>query len=400
MNKRKKILFIIICIFVVLVLFTTLFILWGKKDTLNSERRVEDDFAKIEIKLQSVDLDTLESDKNIKYDGNEVIIFDNDGKKKFNDVEIKGHGNSTWQNDKKPFQLNFKYKTNLFGLANVKKWLLLANDSAFYLGRMLDINYEIVGEFLELSINDDYRGLYYIVPKIDINKGSVNLYSPFGILVEIDNLHGQEKGCYYSDKGDCLTIKDVVNDDNVELAMEQFIVDFNQLEIVAEKKEYDKIVSLIDVESFAKYYLLSEFTVNPDAYTTSWYIYKDGVDDKIHAGPGWDYDYALGNRNWIWASSEDFYSPEFDMVREKDAMGGEFIVDGELIKREPDEKISKIMYWLMKMPQFKEEVKKIFMKNMSGNKEDMLAYMRAQASKIYPIVLKDSGRWKQTDYWT
>ena len=101
MEKRKKILFAVICIFVVMAMSTVLFVLWGRKNILNSERKIEDDFTKMEIKLQNVDLKTVESNKNVKYTGNEVAILNDNEKKEFNGVEIKGHGNSTWQNAKK-----------------------------------------------------------------------------------------------------------------------------------------------------------------------------------------------------------------------------------------------------------------------------------------------------------
>ena len=209
-----------------------------------------------------------------------------------------------------------------------------------------------------------------------------------------------KKGCLYSKRGSCLTTKDVVNDDNAVLAMKQFVTNFNQLEIAVEEKDYDKVVELVDVESFAKYYLLSEFTVNPDAYTSSWYMYKDGADDKIHAGPGWDYDYAFGNRNWFWASGEDFYSPELDMIREEDAVGDDLIVDGKIVEREPDKKISRVIFGLMKMSQFRKVVESLFIDTMSGRKAELLDYIKMRASKIYPIILKDNDRWgREIDYW-
>ena len=53
---------------------------------------------------------------------------------------------------------------------------------------------------------------------------------------------------------------------------------------------------LIDVESFAKYYAISEWTSNMDSGLTSTYMYLDTTKDgKLYAGPVWDYDIALGN---------------------------------------------------------------------------------------------------------
>ena len=407
MKRSKKLLFGLGGILVVVVVSITLLIMWYRMGLSNGRKVDEDSFAEMDIRLQNVDLETIESDKDTEFVGNEVVVFDDGKEASYSDVGIKGHGNSTWRKDKKPFQLKFEHKTNLFGLANVKKWLLLANrfdesqlrnDAAFYFARMINMEYAINGKFLELSIDGDYRGLYYIVPKITINKNSVDLRSSLGILVEADNLHGKEKGCYYSNHGVCLTMEDTVDENNGVLAMKQFVADFSKFEIAAEKKNYEEVADLVDIESFVKYYLLNEFTVNPDAYTTSWYMYKDGADDKIHAGPGWDYDYALGNREWFWASSEDFYSPELDMIRKSDAIGEDFVVDGEVVKRDPDYSISRIMIWLMDMPQFREEVKKVFRNTLSGRKMELLTHIKVQAMKIRPALSRDSGRWGQVEY--
>lgn len=53
----------------------------------------------------------------------------------------------------------------------------------------------------------------------------------------------------------------------------------------------------IDLESFVKKYLVEEIVRNYDASSTSQYFYKDRDvrDQKLFAGPVWDYDMSLGN---------------------------------------------------------------------------------------------------------
>lgn len=50
----------------------------------------------------------------------------------------------------------------------------------------------------------------------------------------------------------------------------------------------------IDIVSWAKQYLIQEWTSNWDAGLTSNFFYKD-VDSKLFAGPLWDFDTAIGN---------------------------------------------------------------------------------------------------------
>ena len=55
---------------------------------------------------------------------------------------------------------------------------------------------------------------------------------------------------------------------------------------------YEQLDRVIDVESFAKMYLLQELSKNVDAGSTSYYVYYH--DGKLHAGVAWDFDWAFG----------------------------------------------------------------------------------------------------------
>lgn len=54
---------------------------------------------------------------------------------------------------------------------------------------------------------------------------------------------------------------------------------------------------LIDLDSFVRKYLLEEVTANYDGGVASSYFYKDidAISDKLYAGPVWDYDVTWGN---------------------------------------------------------------------------------------------------------
>lgn len=366
----------------------------------------EQDIPILQINLANTSLEEIHAgDKAVKYPGNGLVLSDGLATQEFENVEIKGRGNSTWGMDKRPYQIKFDHKVDLLGMGRAKKWVLLANfwdvsqlrnDVALKLAEMLDMEYTTRGRYVELEIDGDYRGLYYLMHKVDIGKGSVDLRDPLGVLVELDNLH--QENCYWSEKGACLTLKDAVNEDMQEVGMNAFVEDFSLLEAAAEVGDYATVESVIDVESWAKYFLLSEFTVNPDAYATSWFLYKDGEEDKIHAGPAWDYDFALGNRDWGWHTTENFYSPELNMVRELDAMGGEYVLDGEVFEKEPDRNIVRVMYYLMKMPEFRAEVERIFNEKMSGRGNELLGHLEWQAERIYEGYLDDYEKWGRGEY--
>ena len=390
--KTPIIVKICLIIIVFFVLFATVYkvteiILTGKKDT----------FPKLDISLKETTIEEINAGtKEIKYPDNSVSITIDNKTFKYDGVELKGRGNYTWGQIKKPYQIKFSEKTDLFNRGATKKWVLLAdfldsthlrNDIAFYLADILDENYTHQGDPIELYIDGRYNGLYYIVKKINTNKAGINLKNDDGILVELDNYYGASDGCSYDSKGNCLVIKDIVNEDFTTVATENFVSSINSLHRAVKNEDYETIAEIIDIDSFAKYYLVSEFAVNPDAYSSSFYMYKDGKEDKIHAGPVWDFDMALGNTYWN-TSEMDFdkiHSPFETMVFKNYSTisGGSYA-----------SKVSTLLYDLMEIPEFEARVKEIYQETLSGKGEQLLDYIRSQAEYIKPAVKRDQERWK------
>ena len=53
----------------------------------------------------------------------------------------------------------------------------------------------------------------------------------------------------------------------------------------------------IDLDSFAKNYVVQELMLNLDAGQSSFFMYKDAGDGKLVASPVWDFDYTLGRHS-------------------------------------------------------------------------------------------------------
>ena len=394
------------CLFLVLILLVAPAIMVGiGRGYRQKATAMENGLPRMDIVLNGVTLEDINNTmKVIKYPGNKVVVTRENGTHEYTGVEISGRGNSSWASEKKPYNLKFAHRVDLFGGEKAKSWVLLANaydstylrnDVALHLAGMLDDKYAAKGNFVELYVDDKYIGLYYSAPKITINKGSVNLKDSLGVLVELDNLYGVGSSCYYSYMGNCLTVKDAVRKDNINQAMEEFLIDFDKLEMAAEAGNYAVVEELIDVESFAKYYLVSEFTSNPDAYSTSWFMYKDGTGDKIHAGPVWDFDFALANRNW---GGSGLFSPEDSRTREKEVFGGGYYDDNnEYIEVAQNATISKLMYLLMKMPEFRDAVEDVFAEKMSGRADELVQWVERQSKLIEKAAKKDADKWEITD---
>ncbi len=376
-----------------------------KKDSILQDYR---GLPRIDLILNETSLEEIGNNKEIKYMGNRLKVYNGEMIKDYDEVELKGRGNGTWVQEKKPYQIKFTSKIELLGMGKAKKWYLLANatdetnlrnDLSFKFAEMLGMEYVFRGQFVELYVNGEYWGLYYLTHAMGVEKTEVDLKDSLGILVELDNVYGDAETYYKTGNGDKLIIKDAVNESKKEIAMTDFLKKYNELEIAVKEKDFEKIKELIDIESFAKYFLLSEFTVNPDAYWTSFYFYKDGEEDKIHAGPGWDFDLAFANRNWGNWMGEEFYSPTRSMARKDELMLKETYEEKGLGKwYKFGETLSRIMFDLMDIPEFKEEVIKVFQERISGREQEFLSEGRRKAGEIYDAVIVDAKKWERKDF--
>ncbi len=357
-------------------------------------------FPKLEISLKDITVEELDCNgSETTYENNSGKLITSSQSIQIENLAIKTRGNSTIALAKKPYQIKLANKTSLFDLAPAKKWVLLANyldpsylrtDIAYYLERALQEDHALNGNFLELYIDGSYRGLYYLSEKIENAKNRINLHDELGAIFEIDNLHTIPSDCYYSSNHDCITIHDEVNTDYANIASNNFLSKYNKLESAVSKKDYSMVEELVDVDSFAKYFLLSEFTANPDAYSSSFFMYLDGPTDKLHAGPGWDFDFSLSNRGWG-ADNINSLSPDEDTMF-KDSLSKQ-ILNGDTTDAHIST-VSSIFYDLMEIPEFKQRVREIYQETLSSKKDELLKYIQKQANYIRPAALRDQERWK------
>jgi len=245
------------------------------------------------------------------------------------EVEVKGHGNSTWGGKpKQSYNVKLDKKKELLGMAKSKKWVLLAN----YFDRTLLRNYYVdslgntlfthmpwnpTGKSVDLVLNGEYMGTYLLSEKVKLEKnrvtvqdisdldedvngdGVINL-DDGGFLLEVDVRYDEDK--YFTTKqGVAVTLSDP--DDAEDISDEMF----NHIQNIVQTAE-DALYSdtftdeetgyakYLDVDSVIDWYLINEFTKNVDAnFFSSVYMYYDPADKKLHMGPIWDYDISCGN---------------------------------------------------------------------------------------------------------
>ena len=298
----------------------------------NKEYRLkvmQSDLPNVMITLNGTDLDTVESgSKDIKYTGNSVLIINSDGSLDLiqdNNVEFKGRGNTTWYlAEKKPYQIKTNKKQSVLDMDKAKKWVLLANafdDSLMRNKLMFDIAnqmgdwYVCDFEYVDVWIDGNYRGNYLIGEKCEIGDNRLDLNDDNAVLMELDEaFYNEEDYSIYNEKlGKHFVVSDSVSDDPdvIVAAMKSFNEKLSRLMDLLNYADpdtlpIDVLSSFMDVEDAAKWYLINEFSQNAECVTTSFFWYTDGYDDVLRLGPIWDFDSALGNK--------DYYVPNLDNI--------------------------------------------------------------------------------------
>ena len=269
------------------------------------------------IDLNDTTLDKIHEDKDKKHKNNSIYITDPDGVYDLtieDSVEIKGRGNSTWTFfDKKAYQIKFEDKTSLFGMGKAKKWILLANaadDSmmrsqlVYQAAQNMDMDFVTSFEYIDLWIEGDYRGTYMLGEKVEPGSSRLNLSNDAGVLFEHDEgFYMEEDYWFYSKVLDKhFVLKEIVEEEDsiITAAMNDFEDSVDELALYlfstpSNNVTLEKLSTMIDVDSFAKYYLLNEYPLNTESFVSSFYWYKDGINDVLHLGPIWDFDTCVGN---------------------------------------------------------------------------------------------------------
>jgi len=238
-------------------------------------------------------------------------------------ANVKGRGNSSWAMPKKSYKLKFESKINLFGFGKAKKYNLIANYCdkslsrnlmAYELARTIGLSETSSTQPVNLMVNNEYYGVYLLCEQNEIGKSRVNIESDLakvntGYLLEIDARANQEGVLgvdYFTIDGINYVLKDPESDDEGFTTEHfSFIQSYVQNCYNALNGSYEGVLDLIDVQSFAKCYLIHELFNTVDVGYSSFYIYKKGA--KLYAGPVWDFDVSSGNCNYNAAANATNY---------------------------------------------------------------------------------------------
>lgn len=221
-------------------------------------------------------------------------------------MQIRGRGHSSWKGVKKPYKIKLGKKTSLMGMSKNKHWALLKPTentvAGLQLGKLMDMSWTPNFRPVEVVLNGDYIGLYFLTETIRIDENRVNIYEQQdqetnpelikgGWLVEVDNYHDECQITIPENSRWNLTLRYHSPEDLSSAQLQWLTDEFNAINkaIYSTDKTSTAWEQYLDVESMARFFILQEVMDNPDGFHGSFYLHKDLMDNaKWVAGPIWD----------------------------------------------------------------------------------------------------------------
>ena len=260
-------------------------------------------------------------DKETKVKANFILINEgNVNVKKTGTIKLRG--NSSLRSEKKPYLINFDEKAIVLDMpAKEKKWTLIPNmfDKTlmrnilgYKMSFIFGLKYSPSCRYIDLILNGDYVGNYMICDKIEVSKDRVDITKMDETCIEEPEISGgylvqgtgngkrKDNEFFKTEKGITLSYEYPKAEDITE---EQRIYLKKKIDEI-EAKVYENNTENIDLESFARYFLVEDFSGNQDGIFNSFYLYKERRDDKIYFGPVWDFDLAFDNAMVLYPTNE------------------------------------------------------------------------------------------------
>lgn len=244
-------------------------------------------------------------------------------------ILIDGRGNTSWHHSKRPYNIDLVEEdwdterfATLLGMPEGEEWCLLAFwmdrslmrfQIASYLGQyMTGISWTPRNRYVEVWINNDYRGLYALTEKNQRDKNRVNIKK---LDVTSSNLSGgyilegsSEEKLKPIDKAvQFRTAKDDINftfkypkPQNITAEQRNWIKSYlDEFETVLRSGDYadpnNGYPKYIDENSFIDWTILHELSKGCDnLFHASIFVHKDR-DGKLNMSAPWDFDLSFGN---------------------------------------------------------------------------------------------------------
>lgn len=284
----------------------------------------------------------------------EISILSGSGRTEYiGEMEaFHGRGNSSWDAAKKSYTFKTPTTTSLLGMTPGRSWVLqggaldgtcMRNKIFMDMAVECGLQNSVDSEWVDLYIDNEYYGCYLLTEKIAVASGRLEIgdletqmevlnelpldeYVPFnlpgdvsikgymvennpsdisgGYLLETEyyiHRYNLENSGFITMEGIPILIKSPQHASYAQVTyISSYVQEFE--EALYSPDGYNLsgkyYLDYIDLDSFALRYLIEEISKNIDAGFSSYFFYKPQGEDKMYAGPVWDFDTALGNSPW------------------------------------------------------------------------------------------------------
>ena len=232
-------------------------------------------------------------------------IDENDSITRYDSLQIRGRGNSTWGLRKKPYRLKFHSKEKFLGkgYAKAKSWTLLANagDKTLIrnavtsaMGEFMGLKFNPAYKFVDLNLNGTYLGNYQISDQVEVRAHRVNIveqdfplgeYSDVtgGYLLEVDGF--ADGNCFTTSKAQVPIRIHYPDEDEIVAKQNTYIRNYmRDFETVLYGNDYldanKGYRRWVDSTSLANWFIGTEVSANIDGYYST-YFYKNQQDSLL-----------------------------------------------------------------------------------------------------------------------
>ena len=215
---------------------------------------------------------------------------------------INGRGNSTWSNKKKPYSFELTQSSDLLGMGAAKRWILLANskDSSNICNKMCydfaaraGCAYTPECQWVDLYLNGNYVGLYLLSERNEVDSQRVDIPMEGSFLISKEwetRIFGRSYDFFFTRREYFYRIHHAGMEVDWAREIWQSVEDALFSEDGIDPRTGKSWDELIDVDSWARQFLIWDCFVDIDAAHLSKFFYYDPRSDLVYAGPLWDMD--------------------------------------------------------------------------------------------------------------
>lgn len=228
--------------------------------------------------------------------------------------KLRIRGNFTASAKKKAYQIKLRAKEDMLEIGEPRKsFALLANSYdttlqhntiTYNLGKELGLSDSPDCRPVDVYYDGEYMGNYLLTELPGLSKTNVDIEENGSYLMQIDYSHYMEREHYLElSNGMFVTIEEPehCSEDQIEYVRHiwEELIEIIEYGGGAYSENSKSIEDYLDLESYARYYLVQQFSKNPDGFSSSTYCYIPSNEDKIYFCSPWDFDLCYGIDNQI-----------------------------------------------------------------------------------------------------